>query len=192
MKKLYLFCTKPVMFLTELPILALLALAIIFNDSADGLLKLYPLIITSAAIAVFIFIFFFRVISLSNEEIRIIGRFTSRESAIINEGKRLVLTLDSRGRLKLELFEDDGVLPELDFLKNDPDYKPQGLNLFRERAVFGEHSLRRVLRYLEVSDSDIGAILSSDTYECTTPSLNIKSSVEGEVLCVGIEFTETV
>ena len=180
------------MFLTELPVLILLILAIVFNGSADGILKLYPLIITSAATMVFIFIFFFRVITLSGEEIRIIGRFTSRECAIINKGKRLTLTLDKKNRLKLELFEDDGVLPELDFLKNDPSYKPAGLNLFREKAVFGEWSLRRILRYFEIERGKVDAVLSSDTYECKSSFLNLNSKNSGELLTVNIEFTKTI
>ena len=180
------------MYLTELPVLALFILAIIFNDSAAGFLKLYPLIITSAAIMIFIFVFFFRVIVLSAEEIGIIGRFTSRERAVINKGKRLDLTLDGKNRLKIELFEDDGVLPELDFLKNDPAYKPLGLNLFRERAVFGKNALLRVLRYFEIERDSIDRIFESDTYECTTPILNLKSKNDGAVLSVSIEFTETV
>jgi hypothetical protein len=180
------------MYLTELPVLALFILAVIFNDSAAGVLKLYPLIITSAAIMIFIFVFFFRVIVLSAEEIEIIGRFTSRESALINKGKRLNLTLDKKNRLKLELFEDDGVLPELDFLKNDPTYKPLGLNLFRERAVFGKNALDRVLRYFEIDRESRHLIFESDTYECTTPILTLKSENNGEVLSVSIEFTETI
>ena len=191
-RKIYLFCTKPVMYLTELPLIILLAIAIAFNDTAGGLLKLYPLIITSIGVIVFIFIFFFRVISLSGEEIRIIGRFTSRDSAIINKGKRLTMTLDVRDKLKLELFENDGVLPELDFLRNDPSYKPQGLNLFREKAVFGQSALRRVLRYFGISDEHICAVFSSDTYECSTQLLNLTSSSDGTVLSVSIEFTETI
>ncbi len=192
MKKIYLCCTKPVMLLTELPVILLMILAIIFNSSAGGLLKLYPLIITCGAIIVFIFIFFFRVISLSNEEIRMIGRFTSRESAIINKGKRLTLTLCKKNQLKLELFEDDGVLPELSFLKNDPDYKPQGLNLFRERAIFGRSALHRVLRYFEIGDSDIDAIFSRDTYKCENAVLRLESKATEGTLCVCIEFTETI
>ena len=180
------------MYLTELPLIILLAIAIAFNDTAGGLLKLYPLIITSIGVIVFIFIFFFRVISLSGEEIRIIGRFTSRDSAIINKGKRLTMTLDVRDKLKLELFENDGVLPELDFLRNDPSYKPQGLNLFREKAVFGLSALRRVLRYFGISDEHICAVFSSDTYECSTQLLNLTSSSDGTVLSVSIEFTETI
>ena len=180
------------MYLTELPLIILLAFAIAFNNSAGGFLKLYPLIITSICIIIFIFIFFFRVIALSGEEIRIIGRFTSRDGAIINKGKKLTMTLDKKNRLKLELFEDDGVLPELDFLKNDPDYKPHGLNLFREKAVFGKSALRRVLKYFEIGDEHISGIFSSDTYECTTKLLSLTSIDDGDVLSVSIEFTETI
>ncbi len=192
MKKLYLFCTSPVMFLTELPVIAILTLAIIFNNSADGLLKLYPLIITSIAVIIFIFVFFFRVILLSGEEIRMIGRFTSRESAVINKGKRLVLTLSKKNKLKIELFEDDGVLPELEFLKNDPTYKPASLNLFRERAIFGESAIYRVLSYFDVRDEDIDKIFSLATYECKTQATSITSELIDGSLCINIEFTETI
>ena len=53
MKKTFLFCTKPLFFLTEIPPVFLLIIAILQNSQADGILKLYPLIaVLSIAIKV--------------------------------------------------------------------------------------------------------------------------------------------
>lgn len=192
MKKTYIFCTGLWNYLTELPLIALLVLAIYFNDSADGLLKLYPLILTTAAAIIFVFIFFFRLIVISAEEIKIIGRFTSQSCAIINKGKTLTLTHREGGRLKVELFDDGKKAPELEFLKNDPSYKPQGLNLFRESASCGEGAMIKVLRGFEVNESDIEKIKKCDTYKCKYPAFNVTSERGEEQMSISIEFTKTI
>lgn len=193
MKKSYIFCTGPLSFLCELPLIFLLVLSIYFNDSADGLLKLYPLIITTAAAIVFIFVFFFRLVVISPEEVKIIGRFTSRSCAVIKKGRTLTLTQYEPHRLKVELFDDGTHAPELEFLKSDPSYKPQGLNLFREISKSAsETTLLRVLKGFDINENDLNKIKSCDTYSCKYPAFKLSSERTEESVRVSIEFTKTI
>ena len=108
MKKLYTFCSKIAVYWIEIPLAILLTLAIIFNSGATNLLKLYPLIVLCSLAIVFVFIFFFRLIELGWDEIRYVGLFSSRDRAVITEGKRLELTLERGGAIKTYLIGNDG------------------------------------------------------------------------------------
>ena len=57
MNGVFLLSTRMRMYLTEIPIIALMAAAIHFNGTADGWAKLYPLIIACGAGIVFIYIY---------------------------------------------------------------------------------------------------------------------------------------
>lgn len=192
MKKSYLFCTGILSYLCEIPLIILLIAAIYFNNGVDGILKLYPLIITTAAAIVFIFVFFFRMIVVSSEEVTIIGKFTSQACAAVKKDRTLTLTHYEPRRLRVELFDDGKDAPELQFLKNDPTYKSQGLNLFRETARCGEGALFRVLESLGVSKDDISSIKKSDTYKAKYHSFNLSSERTEQTLTVSLEFTKTV
>ena len=158
-KSVFLFCTNPIMLLTELPLAALLTLAIVFNNKSAELLKLYPLITVISIFMIFLFIYFFRVIVISREEIKIIGKFSSGDQSIINEGKRLVLTLKPKRQMSVELFGNDGKAPELDWAKNDSNYVPKEINLFREKAFAGAWTARRVLGYFCVPKDTCRSLL---------------------------------
>ena len=191
-KRIYLSSTKPVTYLCELPLLVLLILAIRFNGSAAAPIRLYPLIVATAGAMIFIFIFFYRVISLSVEEVRMFGRFSSRDRALINKGKILKLSFRGRDRLKVELFDDDSTLPELDFLRNDPSYKPCGLNLFRETARCGWKRVVKILRFFGINESDADKIYNEDTFSAEYEGFILSSKKDEESICISIEFTETL
>ena len=98
MKNTFLFCSRLRVYWCEIPIVGILLLCIKYNDYSEGLYKLYLLMAFSALASIFILIYFFRAIKLSFEEIRYIGLFSSRDSAIITEGKTIILT--PRGKKK--------------------------------------------------------------------------------------------
>ena len=93
MKNVYLFCTRIAVYLTELPVLILLWTAMRYNDRSEEIFKLYPLIVILSLAVIFILVYFFRLISVSRDEIRYLGIFSSRDSALITEGKTLVIKL---------------------------------------------------------------------------------------------------
>lgn len=158
MKSIYLFGTRLLMYWVMLPVGALLGLCIAYNKHAENLFKFYPLIIASILGLIFIFIYFFRVIRISYDEIRYIGLFTSRDSAVINEGKTLIIERGRGKRLKVSLFGNDGVLADLDWLKSTGD-APRDISLFRGKAIGGERAVRKVLKFFAVGEDDIKEIL---------------------------------
>ena len=87
MKSIILNCTRPWLFLTEVPPAILLLVSIAYNGYADGLLKLYPLMAAMIASMVFIFLYFFRLIIIKSDEVRQIGKFSSQEKAILKKDK---------------------------------------------------------------------------------------------------------
>ena len=148
MKKIYLFCTRLFAFWVELPLALIFAVSIIYNPHSENTFKLYPLIILSLGAIIFFAIYFFRVIEISYAEIRYIGRFTSRDSAMINEGKTLVLTLAGLGKVDIELRGNDG--PSELNLAFDDEEEEMEYRLFRGHAFGGMGTVKRILSYFGV------------------------------------------
>lgn len=179
------------MLLTELPVIGLLVLAIYFNGSAGGDLKLYPLITVLSLAVIFILIYLFRVVVISAEEIRAIGPFSSKDKAIINKDKTLILTLKERGRLIVTLFGNDGERPALDWAKGD-DYIPVDINLFREKVEGRRRSARKILRFFGIPSSDISAILSPDGFSGEYDGFSVSAQEQNSVFEIKIRFNETI
>ena len=118
-KKLFFPCTILRPFLVATPLVLVMAAAIRLNDAVDTLVKLYPLIIACGAGIIFTFIYFFRGITVSKDEVRYIGVFSSRDSAVINEGKTLILTLKAKNKVAIDLYGNNGVNAELDWLRGE-------------------------------------------------------------------------
>ena len=175
MKKVSLFCTKIWFYLTEIPPIVLMIFAIIYNTD-DGI-GLYPLIVFSAAVAIMIFIYFFRMIVISNEEIRSIGLFSSRDSAVIEKDTKLQITIESGGNLHVALL-GKRKMPDFSWSKIE-DYPSCDVNIYRERAVGGKSAVARILKYFEVSSADIDCALKSDSFEKDYDYFTF-SSIQGE------------
>ncbi len=191
MKKISLFCTGPLMYLTELPIIYLLYISIKYNSGLETALKLYPLIIALVGAIVFIFIYLFRVIIISTDMVKSAGPFSSKEKAVINEGKTLVLTPLSKGKVKVELFGSNEPLPEFNWAKGD-EYENLEINLFRERAVGGIGTVRRVLKYFDVPEADINSLFTEDKFEKSYESYDVSAERQNEIREIKIKFTKTI
>ena len=150
----YLFGTKLRFFWVILPMAALLAVAIAYNEHSEGLLKFYPLIVFLCGAIIFSVVYFFRLVGVGFEEVRTAGLFSSRERVIINEGKELVITILPKHKLWVEVFGNDGVRAELDWLVNNDDGTIPDINLFRARAIGGKRSAKGVLKLYGVCDLD--------------------------------------
>ncbi len=134
MRNVYLFCTRIAVYLTELPILILLWSAMKYNSESEELFKLYPLIVTLSFAVIFILVYFFRLISVSRDEIRYLGVFSSRDSALITEGKTLVVKLLKRRRIRIELYDDAAREPAFEWMKAE-DAIHRDVCVFRGKAI---------------------------------------------------------
>ena len=191
MKKAYISATPPLMLLTLVPLIAVLVLSIIFNDSVDTVQKLYPLIIASAAGIIFTAIYLLRFVVISTEEIKMVGFFSSRDKAIINKNKTLILTLRAKGRLIVTLYGNDGARPALDWTQGE-DYVPIDINLFREKVEGRERSAKAILKYFDIPSEDISAMLESDSFGKEYESFDASAEKNENCRIIKIKFTETI
>ncbi len=191
MKKKYISATPLAMYLTELPIIAIFTLSIIFNDSAGGFAKLYPLIIASALGIAFVFIYLFRLVIISTDEVKAVGLYSSRDKAVINKGKTLILTLKKKGRLVVTLFGNDGERPALDWAQGE-GYMPIDINLFREKVEGKAKSVSRILTYFDIPREDIAKILESDNFNKEYDSITVSTEITEDKRDIKILFTETI
>lgn len=187
-----LFGTKLRYFWVLIPMIGLLSLSISFNGSSDNLLKLYPLIVFLSGCIIFTVVFLFRAVGLAFDEVRTIGLFSSRERVMINEGKTLTLTLLPKRKLAVELFGNDGVLAELDWLRGNEDGTIPDINLFRAKAIGGVRTLIKVLKFYGLSHEDAEALVNEGTpYEDELISVSASSN-ESEQRQISIKFIATV
>lgn len=190
MKNIILFCTKPWFYLTEIPVIAIFWLALTFNKYSEGIFKFYPLMIVSAFFIVFIMIYFFRAISINNDEIRSLGVFSSKDSALIDANKTLVIALHPRFNMKLELYTDASEAPAFDWMKAN-DVAHRDICIFREKAVGGKRSAEKILKYFTVP-KDVSAEALKDGFCFENDFVKVNSTAENEVIKIKIKFKTTI
>ena len=190
MKKTFLFCTKPLFYLSEIPPVALLILCICQNSQAEGVLKLYPLIAVLCLFIVFIFLYFFRGISISNEEIQSVGLFSSRDRAIIDKGKTLTATIRPDKYVRIELSEKTA---NSSFSWDKEKQLPlTDINLYRDKAIGGKRAADKILRYFDVSREDRALLLSDEDFEKSYENFNLIGRTIDKNRRISIEFTQTI
>ena len=190
MKSLFLFSTKVQYFLGEIPVIGLLIASILKNEDSKTALKLYPLIIGSAAAAIFIALYFFRAVTISYSEIKHIGLFSRREKAMINAGKTLIINEMKRGKIKVVLFGNNGLPP----IYSDPEteeVKPVDIHLFDGKVLGKSYTAKRILRFFSLSPDEAEALWNTDT-EITLDFLKATSTTSETGREISLYFTKTV
>ena len=190
MKSIYFLATKLKVYIIELPLIALLVFAIIYNKHSKELLKFYPLQIALSLGIVFIFIYFLRLVRLNTDEVRCIGLFSSKDRASLKKGRRLVLTLRKGRKLRIEVFAK-GEAPLLDWV-NPEDYTDSEINVFRTKAVGGAGSAKKLLKYFDIPSDDFEEILNSESFEKEYEAINLTSKLSENGQEISLKFTETL
>ncbi len=190
MKSIYLFCTKPRVYLIEFPILAILWIAIKFNKFSENTFKFYPLIFVSAFFVIFTAVYFFRAISISNDEIRCLGVFSSKDNALIAENKTLVISLHPHFNMKLELYTDAAESPAFEWMKAS-DVAHRDVCVFRAGAVGTKRSAIKILEYFSVPKED-AINCSTDGFNYENDNIKVESFSENETLKIKIKFKTTI
>ena len=192
MKPIYIFASRLRAFWVLVPISIVLTLAVRLNSDSKNLLKLYPLIIFCIGAIIFTFVFLYRFIAISYSEIKYIGRFTSRDSATINEGKTLVIDILEKNRVSIQLYGNEGYDPEIKWLTSD-DGTVKDICLFRGKVFGNENVAIRILSNFGVdSDEDIKTILDTDGFCKTYENVTVSSLTEYEHRQIRIKFDKTV
>lgn len=191
MKPIYIFASRLRAFWVLIPMSVVLTMSLRFNEHADGGVKLYPLIIFSIGAIVFTFIYYFRFIAISYSEIKYIGRFTSRDSATVNEGKTLVVELLEKGRVSIRLYGNEGYNPEIKWLTNE-DGEHGDFCLFRGKAYGGLAIAERILLHFGVDADDINTALTDDGYSKSYENVSVSAFIENSHRVINIRFDKTV
>ncbi len=171
MKNIYLFSTRLYVFLTEFPLMLLLSVAIKFNEKAENLLKLYPLIVLTTGIMLFILIYFIRGIKINADEIRTVGVFASRDYVLIKPDTRIVLTDKGKRRLKLEVYGRNDHSATYNWQRNDI---PDEINLFRATAIGGAGSITSLLRFYGFDKTAADNAIESESFEAESPLAKLR------------------
>ena len=190
MKKIFLFSTKITYYWVLLPLILLLVLCLAFNSHVEHYLKLYPLMAVSVAGIVLALVYYFRGVLISYEEIKEVGRFSSHDSAIINKGKTIILYREGHSRVRVILFGNDGIKPELSWMKSTQD-APKDISLFRSRAYGGNHAIKKVLRYFGAPEEELDGFLRGDCEKQYT-NVTVSSRLDGEIRKIYIKMDRTV
>ena len=174
MKKTYIYATPIWLYLTELPIIFVLTLALIHNPSAVGMAKLYPLISLCVLALVFMNLYLFRMVRISMAEVRDIGRFSPRDNGKLAAGSSIRIIPTRHGRVKIQVYGDAG-LPELDWMR-DQTTDPGVICMYRGRAEGGSRAVKKAMRYFHIPDTDIDEMLATEGFhreygECTVDTL---------------------
>ena len=191
MKPMYIFASRLRSFWVLVPITIVLWLSVHFNKAADGLYKLYPLIIFSVIAIIFAIVYLFRAIEISYAEIKYIGRFSSRDSATINEGKTIVIDLLPKKKVSIQLYGNEGYNPEIKWLQND-EGEVEDICLFRGKSYSGRNDAARILLYFGVDANDIDAFLTSDKEPVDYENVTVASLTYLEHRQIRIQMNTTI
>lgn len=189
MKKVYLFCSRIYVYLTELPVFIMLAIAIAYNDKSEEAFKHYPLIIFLIGAAAFIFLYFFRFISIDSSEIKYLGLFSSKDSAAIAERRTLAISLRKRGKIKLELYGNADEEPIFDWMKAN-DVMHREICVFRGRAFGGALAVKRIVRFFAEDTEATNECLNGD-FEYENENVRINTEKENDSVTLRINFKKT-
>ena len=190
MKSIFLFCSRLWVYLTEIPVIIMLWVTISYNSESEDVLKFYPLIVFLSAAIVFIFVYFFRLISISNDEIRYHGLFSSRDSAFINEGKTLYVEVSRGKRLRVKLLEDAGKEPAFEWMKAE-DVIHRDICVFRGKAIGGVRTARKIAEFYGVP-KDTSASVMQNGFSYEDGQISVSTVNDGEVATVSIKFLKTI
>ena len=170
------------------------AIVLIASIMLNGLVKapggLYPLIVASGLIIAFTFVFFFRVVTLATDEIKMIGPFSSKDSSVINEGKTLIITRRSAGRISIDLYGNNGVNADLDWLRDVRTVRD--IYLFKSNVVGGAGAIQRILLLFGISEEDAEILISSKEIYKEFPDYIVSVSCPEGNQEIRIKFTNTI
>lgn len=176
--------------IVSIPMIFLFILSIRMNDAVDTPGGLIPLIIFSALATVFTYVFFFRPVILARDEVKSIGPFSTRDKAIINKDKTLIITERRHGLVSIDLYGNYGTNADLDWLKNET--VAHDTYLFKSKVLGGVSTMKSVLLFFGVEQGLVDSILSSDNAEREAYGLKISLSTKEDGKELRIKFTETL
>ena len=179
MKRISFFSTPFYMYLTEVPFVIILVLAIIYNPYAEGMAQLYPLMAAMVAAIIFSNIFLYRAVSISRCRVRDVGRFSRRDFTTLSAGNSIRLVPMEQNRVRVYVYAEAG-LPELDWMR-DQTTNPDEICTYRGRTQGGLCTVADTLSYFEVPTDEVEKIVSGADFNGDYPEcrVSIHKTAEG-------------
>ena len=109
---------------------------------------------------------------------------------MIDEGKTLILKEMGRGRVKITLFGNDGVLPGFSWAESTGE-APRDISLFRGKTIGGRRSIIRIMKYFGVASEDFGAVFSG-SFERDYALVTVTSELRDNLCEIKIRINKTV
>ena len=190
MKKIFLFSTRITYYWVLLPLIAVFILCLAFNNHIEHYLKLYPLMALSLGGIIFSLVYYFRGVLISYEEIKDVGRFSSRDTALIHKGRTIILYREKHSRIRIILFGNDGINPEFSWMKSTGDL-PKDISLFRSHAYGGNRAIKRIMAYFGVPCDELDTFFDGD-FEKKYTNVTVTSTLEGDTRKIYIKMDRTV
>ena len=109
---------------------------------------------------------------------------------MINEGKTLIITRRSVGRISIDLYGNNGVNADLDWLRDVRTVRD--IYLFKSNVVGGAGAIKRILLFFGISEEDTEMIVSSRNIYNEFPDYTVSVSSPDDAQEIRIKFTNTI
>ena len=190
MKTLYFFQTQLWVYATELPFIAIFAAALYANSLPENKISLLPLLVAMALAFIFILLYFTRFVALNTDEVRQIGVFGSKDREFLKENSVLIIKLRPLWNMRLELWGGNPDIPAFDWMKAE-DVNFREVCLFREKAIGGIGSAKKILSYYTVPSESLSGI-ESEGYAFENDTVSVFTERKNEVYEIKISFKKTI
>lgn len=191
MKSIFLFCTRLYIFLIEIPPMVLLALTISIHEKSEEVWGFYPLEIFLGLAILFIMVYFFRAVTITYDEIRMHGVFSSKDKLLFKKGHTLVIGILPKKKLRLEVYGNLGSDKVYDWLSADEGQNHE-ISLFRERAVGNEKTVASILSYFGVTEEALEGAFDREGEIFKDEFIEVSTERRNELFEVRVKFNELI
>ena len=191
MKSIFLFCTRLYIFLIEIPPMVLLALTISIHEKSEEVWGFYPLEIFLGLAILFIMVYFFRAVTITYDEIRMHGVFSSKDKLLFKKGHTLVIGILPKKKLRLEVYGNLGGDKVYDWLSADEGQNHE-ISLFRERAVGNEKTVASILSYFGVTEEALEGAFDREGEIFKDEFIEVSTERRNELFEVRVKFNELI
>lgn len=191
MKSIFLFCTRLYIFLIEIPPMVLLALTISIHEKSEEVWGFYPLEIFLGLAILFIMVYFFRAVTITYDEIRMHGVFSSKDKLLFKKGHTLVIGILPKKKLRLEVYGNLGGDKIYDWMSSDEGQNHE-ISLFRERAVGNQKTVAAILRYFGVTEEALEGAFDREGEIFKDEFIEVFAERRNELFEVRIKFNELI
>ena len=191
MKSIFLFCTRLYVFLIEIPPMILLAITISLHDESKDVFGFYPLEIFLCLLIIFIMVYFFRAVTITYDEIRMHGLFSSKDKLLFKKGHTLVIGMLPKRKLRLEVYGDLGADKIYDWMSADEGQNHE-ISLFRERSIGNEKTVAKILKYFGVTEQALEGAFEREGEIFKDEFIEVSSERRNELFEVRVKFNEII